>query len=401
MSTFPSDVAGPPFDQGRLTGARRATTVVFLLLGVVQGSLAGRMPALKVHAGLTDSLLGLALLGIPAGSILAAQITGPWMTRRGTSSVMVAGGALMCLTLVAPAYAPNFPTFLGAMILVGFGIGLTDTAMNAHAVVVQTGYGRPIMSSFHAFVSLGNFAGAAIGAVAAGLVIAPQVQFPVVTALTLVVGIAIRGALLPASADGSSAGPFDAGRAPRRSPWTPTLVLLAGIALLSWMTEHAIADWSAVYLRDQLAAPGDVATYGYGVFAAFMVVTRFVSDRMVARLGPRRVLRWGGLVAGGGLAVGLLTATVAGTVVGCGLVGIGMAGVVPIVFTAAGNSPGISASYAVSRVAGVAFAGSLVGPPLIGFTAGLTSLRTALLLVAAAAVLIGLVGPRAVRTRTS
>jgi MFS family permease len=167
------------------------------------------------------------------------------------------------------------------------------------------------------------------------------------------------------------------------------------------MTEHAIADWSAVYLRDQLAAPGDVATYGYAVFAAFMVVTRFVSDRMVARLGPRRVLRWGGLIAGGGLAVGLLTATVAGTVVGCGLVGIGMAGVVPIVFTAAGSSPGISASYAVSRVAGVAFAGSLVGPPLIGFTAGLTSLRTALLLVAVAAVLIGLVGPRAVRTRTS
>jgi MFS family permease len=165
-------------------------------------------------------------------------------------------------------------------------------------------------------------------------------------------------------------------------------------------TEYAIADWSAVYLRDQLAAPGDVATYGYGVFAAFMVVTRFVSDRMVARRGPRRVLRWGGLIAGGGLAVGLLTATVAGTIVGCGLVGIGMAGVVPIVFTAAGNSRAISASYAVSRVAGVAFAGSLVGPPLIGFTAGLTSLRTALLLVAAAAVLIGLAGPRAVRTRT-
>jgi MFS family permease len=401
MSTFPSDVTGPPFDRGRLTGARRATVIVFLLLGVVQGSLASRMPALKVHAGLSDSLLGLALLGIPAGSILAAQITGPWMARRGSSSVMVAGGALMCVALVTPAYAPTFPTFLAAMIIVGFGIGLTDTAMNAHAVAVETGYARPIMSSFHAFVSLGNLVGAAIGAAAAGLLIAPQVQFPVVTGLTLVAGVAIRGALLPATADVSSPGPLDAGRPARATRWTLTLVLLAGVALLAWMTEHAIADWSAVYLRDQLAAPSDVATYGYGVFAAFMVVTRFVSDRMVARLGAQRALRWGGLLAGGGLAVGLLTATVAGTVVGCGLVGIGMAGVVPIVFTAAGNSPGTSAGHAVSKVAGVAFAGSLVGPPLIGFTAGLTSLRTALFLVAAAAILIGLVGPRAVRARAS
>jgi MFS family permease len=127
-----------------------------------------------------------------------------------------------------------------------------------------------------------------------------------------------------------------------------------------------------------------------------MVVTRLVSDRVVARLGPRRVLPWGGLIAGGGLAVGLATGTVAGTVVGCGLVGVGMAGVVPIVFTAAGNTPGISASYAVSMVAGVAFAGSLIGPLLIGVTAGLTSLRAALFLIAVA-VVIGLAGPRAVK----
>jgi MFS family permease len=400
VTTFPSDVAGPPFEPTRLTRARRATTVAFVLLGVVQGSLASRMPALKVHAGLSDSLLGLALLGIPAGSILAAQVTGPWMARRGSSPVIVAGGALMCVALVAPAYAPNFPTFLGAMTLLGFGIGLTDTAMNAHAVVVESAYARPIMSSFHAFVSLGNLLGATIGAAAAWVLIAPQLQFPVVTGLALVVGVLSRGALLPATAEVSSSEPLEAGRPPRGTGWTRTLVLLAGVALLAWMTEHAIADWSAVYLRDQLSAPGDVATYGYVVFTALMVMTRFVSDRTVARFGTRHVLRWGGFIAGGGLAVGLTTATVAGTVVGCGLVGIGMAGVVPIVFTAAGNSPGVSASYAVSKVAGVAFAGSLLGPPLIGFTAALTSLRTALFLVAAAALLIGLLGPRAVRTET-
>jgi len=132
-----------------------------------------------------------------------------------------------------------------------------------------------------------------------------------------------------------------------------------------------------------------------------MVITRFVSDRMVARLGPRQVLRWGGLLAGCGLALGLVTGTVAGSIIGFSLVGIGMAGVVPIVLTAAGNQPGISAGHAVSKVAGVAFAGSLIGPPLIGLTAEVTSLRIALLLVAASAALIGVIGPRALRPPTT
>jgi MFS family permease len=130
-----------------------------------------------------------------------------------------------------------------------------------------------------------------------------------------------------------------------------------------------------------------------------MVLTRFLSDRMVARFGPRRVVRWGGLLAGAGLAVGLASGTVVGGVVGFGLVGIGMAGVVPVVFTAAGDQPGLSAGHAVSRVAGVAFTGSLVGPPLIGLVADLLSLRVALLVVAAGAVLIGVLGPVALRAR--
>ena len=163
------------------------------------------------------------------------------------------------------------------------------------------------------------------------------------------------------------------------------------------MTEHAIGDWSAVYFRDHLNASGSVATYGYASFATCMVVTRFLADWLTARLGPAWMLRGGGFVAGIGLGAGLVSDSLIGATIGCGLVGIGMAGIVPIVFTAAGNLPGISAGSAVSKVAGVAFAGSLIGPPLIGLTADLTSLRTGLFLVAAAALVIGLAGPAAVR----
>jgi MFS family permease len=397
----------------RLRRARLATAVVFVLLGVVQGTLASRMPALKAHATLSDGPLGLALLGVPLGSILAVQVTGRWMARRGSAPVTLAGAVAMCATSVLPAYATSFALLTGALVLLGVGIGLTDTAMNAHAVLVEKGHARPIMASFHAFASLGNLVGALLGAGAARLGLTPQVQFPVVAGLALVVTLAVHRGLLPGSTDaagspdaagtGAAVDEHGASLPPpvRRTParWSGTLVLLAVVALLAWMSEHAVADWSAVYLRDRLGASASLATYGYALFAATMVLTRFLSDRVVARFGPRRVLRWGGLLAGAGLAVGLATGTVVGGVVGFGLVGIGMAGVVPVVFTAAGDQPGLSAGHAVSRVAGVAFTGSLVGPPLIGLVADLLSLRVALLVVAAGAVLIGVLGPVALRAR--
>jgi MFS family permease len=388
----------------RLTRSRWGTAVVFVLLGVVQGTLAGRdaeqgqaeQPALKEYAGLTDGLLGLALLGIPAGSILAVQVTGRWIAHRGSSPVTNTSVIIMCLTAVLPAFAPGFTTLLTALVLVGIGIGLTDTAMNAHAVTVEKGYRRPIMSSFHGFASLGALLGALGSLIAAHARIGTQLQFPVVGAVTLGIALLVRTLLLPGAADAHQADE-SATRRTHRTPWTGTLVLLAGVALLAWMTEHAIGDWSAVYFRDHLHASGSVATYGYAAFAAFMVITRFLADKVTAVLGPRRVLRLGGLIAGLGLATGLATDTVAGSTIGCALVGVGMAGIVPIVFTAAGNQPGTTAASAVSKVAGVAFTGSLIGPPLIGLVAELTSLRTALFIVAAAAVVIGVVGPRAVR----
>ncbi len=390
-----------PFSATRLARSRRATTFVFIVLGVVQGTLGSRMPALKDQTHLTDGLLGLALLGVPVGCILVVQVTGRWIGARGSSHATSVGVVAMCLALAAPAFATGLPTLLLALVLVGLGMGLTDAAMNAHAVTVEQAYERPIMSTFHGFASLGALLGAAAGAFAARLGVGPAVHLPVVAGVLLVVGLAVRGGLLPGSADAHVVGRVTSGPDRARAPWTPALVLLAGIALLSWMTEHAIADWSAVYLRDGLGAPAGVAPYGYAAFSVCMVGTRLVADRVTARLGPRAVLRGGGLVAGLGFAAGLLSGSVVGTTVGCGLVGIGMAGVVPIVFTAAGNLAGTHAGSAVSKVAGVAYAGSLVGPPLVGFTADATSLRTALLLVAAAAVAIGLAAPFAVRRRVS
>lgn len=146
-----------------------ATAVVFVLLGVLQGTLAARMPAIKDVAGLSNGMFGLALLGMPLGSIAAIQVTGRWIARWGSSSVTVAGVVVLSVATAAPAFATGFFTLLPALILFGIGLGLTDTAMNAHAVTVERGYGRPIMSAFHGYASLGALAGALGGVLSAQL----------------------------------------------------------------------------------------------------------------------------------------------------------------------------------------------------------------------------------------
>ena len=382
----------------RLSQARIATAVVFGLLGFLQGTLAARMPGIKDHAQLSDGLLGLALLGMPVGSIAVIQATGRWIARWGSSQVMTAGLVVLCAGTALPGFATRLWTLLPAFIVFGVGMGLTDTAMNAHAVTVEQRYARPIMSSFHGFASLGALAGALGGAVTAHAGLGIDVYFPVAGAVGLAAGAAFRGRLLPASADAHTAADRDAGG--HRAPWSRALVLLAAVAFLSLLAELAVGDWSAVYLRDDLGSHAGTAAYGYAFFSSTMLVTRFGTDRLTARVGYTRMLRWGGLIAGAGLALGLLTHSVAGAVLGWGFVGFGLAAVVPIAFTAAGNLAGIPTGGAVSKVAGVGYLGIMVGPPLIGLTAEATSLRAALFVIAAACLSVGIIGPFAARAAT-
>jgi MFS family permease len=390
-----SSIPRPIYSTERLARSRFATAVVFVLLGLLVGVLAARMPAIKSHAQLSDGMLGLALLGMPIGSIASIQVTGRAIARWGSSPLTSLGIVVMAVAVVAPPFATGFPTLLMSLMLFGVGVGFTDTAMNAHAVTVEQGYRRPIMSSFHGFASLGQLVGAVGGAFTAHLGISPKVYFLAAGAATLVGGLIVRAWLLPGAADTHQPGEHE--NADHRAPWSRTLILLAAVAFLSLLAELAVGDWSAVYLRDNLGTAASVATYGYALFSLAMVCTRFFADRAIARLGSARVLGIGGLAAGIALSVGLVTDNVAGLVIAWGVVGIGMAGVVPIVFSTTGNLPGVPAGGALSKVVGVGYTGSLLGPPLIGLSAEATTLKTALFLIAAACLTIGIIGPMTAR----
>ena len=357
--------------------ARRATALVFIVFGVLVGVLSARMPAIKQHAGLTDGALGVALLGYSMGSLLTIYLAGRLVARWGSS--LVAIGGLTAASLSFP-FAP-FASSLGPLIVVlacaGAGMGLTDTAMNAHAVIVEKHYGRSIMSSFHGCASLGMLIGAGLGAVSAHLGMSlAQLFFPL-DALIVIVAFAVRRSLLPRSADAGSLG--EARReGDHRAPWSFTLGLLATVAFLALLTEWSIGNWSAVHLQDDLGTSSAFAAYGYSAFAFTMVCARLLGDGVVRRLGSLMLLRAGGLLAAAALVIGLIANSPVVFVITCGAVGIGMAVVVPVIFTTAGNVPGTPSASAGSKVIGVGYAGGMIGPPLIGLFADITSLEMAL-----------------------
>ncbi len=374
-----------------LRRARLATSLIFVLLGLFQGVLAARMPAIKQHGGLGDGSLGIALLGYSIGSISAIQYAGGLIARFGSSAATAGGLITASLAFPLIPLTHGLSQLITVLGVYGAGLGMTDTAMNAHAVLVERGYHRSIMSSFHGFASLGMLIGAGIGSLSADLGLPLAALFAASGGVCLLATIAARPFMLP----GSPGGPATS-RA-ERAHWTLTLALLALVAFLALLTEWAIGNWSAVYLHDNLYASSSFAGYGFGVFASMMVLARFFGDRAISRLGPIRLLRAGGLLTGAALLAGLLSDRSSGFVVACGAVGIGMAAVVPLVFSAAGNLPGLPSAGAVSKVIAVGYAGGMAGPPVIGLLAALTSLKAALMLVAAAGLVIGAAGPAALR----
>jgi hypothetical protein len=259
--------------------------------------------------------------------------------------------------------------------------------MNAHGVEVERRLGRPILSSLHAYFSLGGLLGAGVGALLAASGVDVRANFAAMALLMAVVTLAAAPHLLPADADAAPPG----GRLalPPRALWP-----LGLIAFCCMLAEGAAADWSAVYLHGPLGAGAGVAALGFTAFSVAMTCSRFAGDRLTLRAGAVRVVRGGALLATLGLGAALLIAEPAAGIAGFALLGAGVAVVVPSVFRAAGRTRGVAAGTALAAVTTAGYSGFLVGPPIIGALAGATSLPTALTLVLVATGIVAVLAPR-------
>jgi MFS family permease len=359
----------------RLRRARWSASTFFLLLGVALGSWVARIPAVQNRLGLDDAQLGIALLSLSVGAIVAMPSTG-WLIRAwGNSRVMQFAAALLCVALPLLPLAPAMPFLMLALLAFGAGFGVLDVAMNVQAVAVEEGYGRPIMSTFHGIFSVGGLLGAGSAGAIAGLGLPP---FPHLLGigLLLLVLVAVAGGGLLDDIAGDQGAPVFA---------VPPRALL-GLGVLSFCVlfgEGAVADWSAVYLETTLGSTPAVAAAGYAASSLAMAGVRFAGDALTLRLGPVLLVRLGGLVAGLGLGAALMIGTIPAAVIGFACVGAGLAVAFPIAVGAGGRTPGLASGTAIGAVATAGYSGLLLGPPLIGFVSAQTGLRAALLVVAA------------------
>jgi predicted MFS family arabinose efflux permease len=364
--------------------ARHAIGWVFFANGAALGSWVPHIPDAKHGLGLGDSVLGLALLGMAAGSLIGLPLSGMLTSRFG--SCKTATTAILALLLVTPLpiAAPTLPLFVIALGLLGIANGAVDVAMNAHAVAVEQRFGRPIMSGFHALFSAGGLAGAATAALAMSAGLSPKAHLLVTVAALLFATVTAVTFLLPTVPTAMRTASFRIPRGP--------LAWLGALTLCALMAEGAMSDWAAVYLRDDLRADAAVAALGFAAFSLAMAIGRFCGDKMVTQYGGPVVL-----AAGAGIAATLLTASLVigspiAALLGFTAVGLGLSNAVPILFSIAGKAPGTSPELAIAAVSIAGYCGFLFGPPVIGLISERLGLGIALGLIALALAAVALGG---------
>jgi MFS family permease len=290
---------------------------------------------------------------------------------------MRVGFPLLAATLVLPGLAHSIAALFLALFVLGLASGALDVAMNAQGIEVERQLGRPILSGLHGLWSIGLGIGAGVAALAAAIDAEPLEQFAVVAAVLAVASLVFLRGLLAAHRP----EPGDPAEERVTVRWTLPLVLLGVIAFCSFVGEGSASDWSAVYMTQELGSSQALGAVAFAAFAVTMAVARFAVDPLRGRLGNVVLVRGGSLIAAAGLGLALLVHRPAAAIAGFALLGLGLAPVVPIAFSAAGDLDPRATGRLVGRVATLGYVGSVAGPITIGWLAEATSLQLSLGLV--------------------
>jgi MFS family permease len=380
----------------RVRSAARATSVAFIGSGFAFASWAARIPQVKEHLHLSASQLGLVLLAIAAGSVvalpLAGQVVSRWGSRR-TTAVMAAVLAV-AMAAVAAGYLVGVVALVAGLFVLGFANGAWDVAMNVQAAGVEQRLGRAVMSRFHAGYSVGTVGGALVGAV----MVAAQVPVTVhLAAVAVVVAAVVPWAVqrfLPDDADdGAPAAGPDQPRPRALAAWGELRTLLIGVCVLAFaFAEGTANDWMSVALIDGYRTPAAVGTLGFATFLAAMTAARWYGPTLLDRYGRVPVVRALAAVNVVGLLLFVFGGVTPVAFVGALLWGTGVSLGFPVGMSAAADDPRRAAPR-VSVVASIGYCAFLGGPPLIGFLGQhLTVLRGLVAVAVLLAVAVALAG---------
>jgi len=365
--------------------ARLVVAIIFCLNGLALANWIARIPDVKQQLALSDQRLGLVLLCVAAGALVAQPMVGWLIGRVGSrrmTTVMLIG---FCLSIILPGLAADMLARMAALFIFGACNGGLDVAMNAQAALVEQRYARPIMTSFHGLWSIGGLVGASIGGLIATQGVSVRAHLFGVAIVAVIIAVLATRWLVVDDDVRHEAGPSFA--LPPRA-----LVLLGLIAFGVLFCEGAIADWSAVYLRESLHSSPAIAATGFAVFSLLMAAGRLTGDALALRLGPALVVRGGGALVALGIGVAIVSDVPLIAIVGFGMIGAGLACSFPLILSAAARTPRVAANTAIAAMATVGYTGFLIGPPLIGTVAEAVTLRGALGLLGVVGVLVAVFG---------
>ncbi|WP_373291745.1 MFS transporter [Nocardia rhizosphaerihabitans] len=392
--------------------ARAAVFAAFTLNGFLLAMWVVHIPAITDRAGVSSSLLGMFVLLLAGAALVGMRLAGPAADRFGSRTLVALAATTISVTVIGPALAANPVTLAIALACFGFGNGALDVSMNTQAVHVERAYHRPIMSAFHAMFSCGGFVGALVGAATQRAGWSPQLTLTCAGIAGLVVTAVLVPRLIrhhhpetgsrPEHYDASGpeatakprtdrsdraardlateSTPVSTGKDARQEnrDRTRKVLSLGGIAFVLLLAEGVAGDWSALQVREHLGASESDAALAFGAFSATMTLGRFLADRVSAAIGPVAILRFGSLLAAAGLGVVIASPWLPLTLVGWAMCGLGLAGGVPQIFTAAGNLGGTTAATDMSRVFTIGYLGLLAGPAVIGWLTAVIPLTAAL-----------------------
>lgn len=366
--------ATPTFAAATLLRSRVAVSYCFFILGALTGVWAVHIPLVQARLGIDPAILGLALLMLAIGAVLTMPLTGVALAHFGSRRPTA------ILALAFPVTAPfailvqePWQLFV-ALFFFGAAMGGLDVAMNTQATEVEAGRGKPTMSSFHGFFSVGALSGAGLGSLIVAAGWGNGGGAAIVAAIFAIGAIwAVRN-LLP------SERPVQGG--PRFTLPDRAVLGVGVIAFLAFAGEGAITDWSALFLAAVKHAEPATAGLGFAVFSVAMTVCRLTGDAVVARTGPVVAIVTGGALMALGMVLALLAPGHYLSALSFAFAGVGMANIVPVAFSAAARTPGVPAGVGVAAVTTLGYSGFLIFPPLIGFVAKSFGLSAALVIVA-------------------
>ncbi len=356
--------------------AKFATRITFLVCGFSLSAWAPMVPIVRDRLGLGEADLGILLLFLGAGALLMMPVSGFLISAKGSKLVILLASLFISVSLPLLLLMPDFITTALVLFVFGASIGAIDVAMNSAAARIQNISAKPIMSSLHGLFSVGGL----FGPLVIALLLKSGIEASLSAALVSVTLLALifwqYSSLLSFKAEKETQSEFiaTAKETSGKGWFNGTVLFLGAMCFIVFLSEGAMLDWGAIFLRDDKGIEESYSGLGYAVFSISMATMRLLGDRIVTKLGDQMIVIGGSLLSFIGVLIIVFGSTPLVSLIGFSLLGLGAANIVPVFFSEGGR---LKNAVAIPAITTMGYAGQLAGPALLGFIAQATSLKIA------------------------